>query len=252
MLSTKHITNLFFIGILVMSGFAPMLADTFEISNTFVSPLVVQFGDSVEELAAIAELRSNFPRARVVDFSEYDRIVSFKGPIIYVGHSSEEGIQYHGKTVSWDVLADMIRISKSDSHYMLGCESSKITELAKDSGKNVLSFEEKVDAIIAANYISFNLQKSFGVANKMLTRLRNLLQNPELILTMRYGEKEHNGHAIAIPVIIAMAVLPSAAFAGKIAVTKAVMYAIGSYHMFFYLMIIYSTWCQTISKNYLD
>ncbi len=85
MLSLKHITGLFFIGILMMSGFAPVLSDI-EISNTAVSPLVVQFGDFVEEMAAIAELKSNFPRARVVDFSMYERIMAFKAPIIYVGH----------------------------------------------------------------------------------------------------------------------------------------------------------------------
>ncbi len=154
MLSPKHMTSLFFIGILVMPGFAPVLTDTFEISNTVVSPLVVQFGDFVEEMAAIAELRSNFPRARVVDFSAYDRIVSFKRPIIYVGHSSDQGIQYNGMTVTWDGLADMIHHSKSNSHCILGCESLKIIELTKSTGKNVFSFGQKIDALIGAMVIS--------------------------------------------------------------------------------------------------
>ncbi len=72
MLSTRHITGLFFIDILVMSGVAPVLADTFDLSDNAISPLVVQFGDSVEEMAAIVELKSNFPMARVVEFSAYD------------------------------------------------------------------------------------------------------------------------------------------------------------------------------------
>ena len=181
MLSTKHITSLFFIGILVISGVAPVFSDTFGVSNTVVSPLVVQFGDSVEEMAAIAELKSNFPRARVVDFSAYDRIVSFTGPIIYVGHSSDQGIQYNGMTVSWDVLATIIRHSKSNSHYMLGCESSKITELLTRNTKTVFSFREEVDAILGSNIISLNLLKNSQqiavVANKLLTRLQYLIMN---------------------------------------------------------------------------
>ncbi|RMG28585.1 MAG: hypothetical protein D6732_18745 [Methanobacteriota archaeon] len=146
-----------------------------------LSPLVVQFGSSFEEMAAIAELKSNFPRARVVDFSAYDMIVSFKGSVIYVGHSSEKGIQYRGKTVSWDVLADMIRISKSNSHYILGCKSSKITELVDGNAKNVASFREEVDAILGSNIISLSLLKNSKqitvVANKLLTRLQNLIEN---------------------------------------------------------------------------
>ncbi len=175
MLSKKHITGLLFIGTLVMSGVAPVLADTLEVSNTSASPLVVQFGGSVEEMAAIAELKSNFPRARVVDFSEYDRVVSFRGPIIYVGHSSDEGIQYRRKTVSWDVLADMIRISKSNSHYMLGCESSKITELTQNTGKNVFSFEEKVDAILGALVVASLISASQKIFRKLLTGIGGLI-----------------------------------------------------------------------------
>ncbi len=178
MLSQKHFTGLFFIGILVMSGVAPVLADTFEISNTVISPLVVQFGDSVEKMAAIVELKSNFPRARVVDFSAYHRIVSFTGPIIYVGHSSDSGIQYYGRTVSWDVLANMIRISKANSYYMLGCESSIITELTQNTGKTIFSFRQKVDAIVSALTIKLIIEEKpmTSVMSLILSRFSQILE----------------------------------------------------------------------------
>ncbi len=194
MLSTKHITGLFFIGILVMSGIAPMLADTFDVSNTAVSPLVVQFGDSVEELAAIAELKSNFPRARVVDFSVYERIMAFKGPIIYVGHSSDSGIQYYGKIVSWDVLADMIRHSKSNSHYILGCESLKIMELTKSTGKNVFSFTQKVDAILGALVVASLISRSIKIFQKLVTIGGRLIKGEQSPRYLSYfGGSEWDG-----------------------------------------------------------
>ncbi|RMG28587.1 MAG: hypothetical protein D6732_18755 [Methanobacteriota archaeon] len=206
MLSTKHVTSLFFIGILVMSGVAPVLEDTFEVSNTAVSPLVVQFGDSVEELAAIAELKSNFPRARVVDFSAYDMIVSFKGPVIYVGHSSDEGVQYNGKTISWDVLVDIIRISKSNSHYMLGCESSKVIKLTEASGKQVFAFQTVVDAIMGAtlvSYLVFIRTPSFQSINvqqwmkKIEERAEHIFSNPRIFMPLdNFGSNEKLWHSI--------------------------------------------------------
>ncbi len=228
MLSKKHFTGLFFIGILVMSGVAPVLADTFEISNTVISPLVVQFGDSVEKMAAIVELKSNFPRAHVVDFTAYHRIVSFKGPIIYVGHSSEEGIQYHGKTVSWDVLVDIISISKSDSHYMLGCEFSKITELTTNSKKSIYSFGKKVDALVAANVVSFHLTKSIFFASKTLLRLKNILQGVTIALPSGLGEVEEMGHTAAFIFIFFSAIFTAtASVASKSLILKSISGVLG-------------------------
>ncbi len=179
-----------------MSGVAPILANTLDISNTAVSPLVVQFGDSVEELAAIAELRSNFPQAMVVDFSVYDRILSFKGPIIYVGHSSFSGILYYGKTISWTVLAGMIRNSKSNNHYILGCESSKITELTQSTGKKVFSFEKKVDALIGAYFVSLLIANSRRILPYLFLRLNTLLNNLASPLFL-YSQTE-SGYQIAM------------------------------------------------------
>ncbi|RMG22320.1 MAG: hypothetical protein D6732_25955 [Methanobacteriota archaeon] len=229
MLSKKHISCLFFMGILVMSGFAPVIADTFEISNTAVSPLVVQFGDSVEEMAAIAELKSNFPRARVVDFSEFDRIVSFKGAVIYVGHSSDEGILYYGGTVSWDVLVGLIRNSKSNSHYMLGCESSKITELTTRSGKNVFSFNFKVDAIFGSLMISYLLIKTishtspFMILLKAMHRLFSLERGLTKGLFLSMSELEIVGHASAFLLLFAFAFMTATASVSSTALRNAVI-----------------------------
>ncbi|RMG29420.1 MAG: hypothetical protein D6732_17650 [Methanobacteriota archaeon] len=197
MLSIKHITGLFFIGILVISGVAPVLADTFEVSNTAASPLVVQFGDSVEELAAIAELKSNFLHARIVDFSEHDTIISYSGPVIYVAHSSDKGILYHGKTVSWYVLAGLIRNSKSDSHYMLGCDSNSISEILSSSNMAVVSFSQKIDAILGAIMVSALIKRSIGETSsffplllKLFGRISTITQNPESFLPLYLGGEE--------------------------------------------------------------
>ncbi len=168
MLSTKHFTGLFFIGIMVMSGVAPVLADTFGVSNTVVSPLVVQFGDFVEEMAAIAELKSNFLRAHIVDFSAYDKIVSFKGPIIYIGHGSDLGINYQSKLVAWETIEVMVKASISNSHYFLGCESSKIVELSSTTGKNVVGFREKIDAVLGALIIIYHVNLAIGESINIL------------------------------------------------------------------------------------
>ena len=56
----------------------------------------------------------------------------------------------------------------------MGCESTEITELTKTSGKNVFSFDQKVDEIVAANLISLKLITSISFANKLLFRLMKL------------------------------------------------------------------------------
>ncbi len=191
-----------------MSGVAPLLADTFDVSNTAVSPLVMQFGGSVEEMTAITKLKSNFPRARVVDFSAYDRIVAFKGPIIYVGHSSVEGVQYYGKIVSWDVLAEMISISKSNNHCMLRCEANKIMELTEASGKQVFAFDQKIDAIFGANIVSMLISFSKFYWLNRFVRYKKIVLDPSVSLFLAWSNSETAYHGFTLVAGLATVIFP--------------------------------------------
>ncbi|RMG41745.1 MAG: hypothetical protein D6732_02045 [Methanobacteriota archaeon] len=104
----------------------------------------------------------------------------------------------YGKTVSWGMLADMVRISKSNRHYMLGCESSKITELTMQSGKAIVSFDGKIEPILGALFISAALTKSVGLFGKFLNRLNQVMKNPNAYSRLYFSMNEVVYHAPSI------------------------------------------------------
>ncbi len=160
---------------MVLSSFAPILVNnlprevnTFTTNNTTiaeVSPFIVMFGSSLEELAAVSDLKQNFPKAAIINFNFYEAILvitTTKSPVIWVGHSSENGIDFEGTTLSWNIISNIVQETESDYHYFLACESSIVTKLIKNTGKFVYSFSETVDAIFASNVISILISNIFN------------------------------------------------------------------------------------------
>jgi len=195
--------------LLMMSGIAPILvnslpnktgtARTTIVEN--ISPLLVMFGSSEAEVAARDQLLQNFPNSYVRDFSiSKQQIIEYTGPVIYIGHSFEEGISYRNQIVQWNSLSEIIGKSLSNNHYILGCNSQTISELTAETDKNVISFGQEVDAIAGANFISLkisiihNMYKivKLSFLSLLFNRMYQLTLDSDQFLPLRLGGEEVN------------------------------------------------------------
>ncbi len=167
---------------MVISSFAHVLVNnlprevTFANNNmatTEVSPTVVMFGSSQEELAAKNQIFENFPNSILIDFSDIEMIYQNSNLVIYIGHSSKEGIAYNDRIIEWEDIAIIIKKSISNDHFILGCDSETITSLTASTGKNVVSFDTKIDAIVGASFISVMIAFNEGIGIKQLFKFYN-------------------------------------------------------------------------------
>ncbi len=192
---------------MVLSSFAPVLVNNLprevafannNMTITEVSPIVVMFGYSQEELAAKIQILDNFPNSIIIDFSDVEMIYQNSNPIIYIGHSSKEGIAYNTKIIEWDKIAYIIENSISNDHFIQGCDSETITSLTASTGKNVVSFNQEIDAIAGALIVTISIAGKlkldpeivFYFLRKALTRMIEITLNPEISLPLRLGGEE--------------------------------------------------------------
>lgn len=194
----KIISAFSLIILLMMSGIAPILVNSLpnKIKNTSVenvSPLLVMFGDSEAEIAAGVQLLHNFSNSIIIDFSaSKQQIMEYTAPVIYIGHSSEEGISYSNQLVQWSFLSSIIGKSVSNNHYILGCNSQTISELTAQTGKNVVSFDFEIGALVGAGIFSLQIAVSYGINDNFrlevgiqtLKRLAKIKENPNVTLKM--------------------------------------------------------------------
>lgn len=190
---------------MIVGGIAPMLVNgliltSYDIDNIATeAPLVVMFGNSKAEIEAKNQFIENFPYSLIINYLDMEMILSYSGPIVYIGHSSVEGISNFGQIIGWDIIAEIITKSLSNDHFILGCDSETISSLTSSTGKNVISFDNKVDAIAGANIVSiligitkgstFNwLLSLFSKYNDRVTEIKNIPSNTLFLPTLDSGD----------------------------------------------------------------
>ncbi len=203
----------FIIFLMLFSAFSPTLAigknNHQKIQKRF--PLIVTFGDSPAEIQAVERLTMNFPNSLVIDFSNArDLILTTNSPIIYVGHSSEKGIQRFNTIISWTKLGELISNSNSLNHYILGCNSKTIQKMV--TNKHVVAFGFEIDALLGADLISYVIYKNNKsiknlnqILQNILNRIDYLQKNPSSFLPLRFGgEETYTMGIIALTIFIAL------------------------------------------------
>ncbi len=211
----KQILGISILAILTMGNLSPFMVATSEKRQENISldvnnsnnPFIVTFGNTKEEKIAVSTLLENFPNAKIIDFSMIHQILNYDNPIIYVGHGSSYGLDYFGRIIEWDYLADIITASKSNNHYILECESKRITELEDFSGKKVISFASEIDAEFAALYVSFMISNNKGLLKHLIYRINEIMEGAEQF-TLSLGKREKSYHMFNLIVLALGIILP--------------------------------------------
>ncbi len=174
--SIRFIKALTLIVFFIISGIA--LASLQKIQIPDSTPLIVEFGDSTEEKAAVSEIRTLLPHTKIVKFSSNTMSEALRfaiGPVIFVGHGSSEGIMTTNGLISWKEMSSIFSFSKSNQQFILSCDSEYGVEIAKKQGINMIGIPGKVDAIIGADVVSFAILRGYRLeenANIALARLK--------------------------------------------------------------------------------
>ncbi len=144
-----------------------------------VSPLLVVFGNSMAEQKAVQTLLSNFPMAVITQFSLTNaQILSWTGPVIWVGHGNSKGILSQGGLISWNLISTLVKSSVSQRHFFLSCDSVSLKQLTVDSNKMVITFNGRIEPVLGALYVAAYLSKTIGAFNSFFRRLKLVLNNP--------------------------------------------------------------------------
>ena len=240
---------------------------------TTIAPLLVTFGMTKEEIAAKDQLLKIFPASKIIEFNSFGEIIHYDGPIIYIGHSSKDGIDYNGEIIQWIVISNIIKKSVSDNHYILGCNSEKITELTSHTRKHVMAFNFEIDALLGAYAISLSIAKEFGfnnivhkLLNNLINRFIKIKNDPSKSLLMKlWGEEIYTTGqlfvaliAVLFPLVGAtLDLLKVAIFVTSSAAVVAALWNIGDFAihggdpsaLFYYLSVIITIMVNVISSE---
>lgn len=129
------------------------------LSQPFDSPLVVVFGDSKAEDAALAILLDEMPNSLVVQYDSfaYDFFkMKSIGVAILIGHGNEAGIFQNGKLVQAQEIVAEISNTPARRIMITACNSKAIADL-DESGRS-FGFSHYVDAELAAFETAIRVQ----------------------------------------------------------------------------------------------
>lgn len=98
------------------------------LSTPSMTPLIVMMGESPEEKATQKTIQKYHPGVKVVNY----RSIAFNieifrslGPVFYIGHGNEEGIQYKDEELSYEQLSQV----GSPQVYFLSCQSPSLNSI---------------------------------------------------------------------------------------------------------------------------
>ena len=120
-------------------------------AQPFTGTLIVSFGHSQPEKAAIATLREELPDSAVVQYGSIDYAFYVSrciGAVVLVGHGAKDGICTDGALIKSEQVADRISSMAAREIIVVSCYSKSIADLDK-SGRT-FGFSHPVDAELAA------------------------------------------------------------------------------------------------------
>ncbi|MHA1636788.1 MAG: hypothetical protein ACTSUO_07305 [Candidatus Thorarchaeota archaeon] len=120
-------------------------------STPVANTIIVTFGQTPAETAAVDILQDEFPDAIDVEFGGLDyNLLKMRtyGPMIFVGHGSDQGIENGNKIVSVDQMECELKTCASPKIIILACDSEIIA--AQDESGRTFGFSSVIDAELAA------------------------------------------------------------------------------------------------------
>jgi hypothetical protein len=166
------------------------------LSTPLANTIIVSFGHTEAETAAIDILHEEIPNAINVDFGGFQyNLLKMRaiGPVIYVGHGNTQGIQ-NGKTVvSAERMACEVKSCASSEIFIIACNSENIA--AHDKSGRVHGFSNFIDAELAALETVIRIsvsQRDISTAFRVFDRFMNVAQN----------KISGNSEVLALPLVL--------------------------------------------------
>jgi hypothetical protein len=151
------------------------------LSQPFDHVMIVTFGNTGEERIALETLQSEIPDALVVSYGSLEYALMKTrciGPVVFVGHGTENGILYGNALVKSSDIALDIENSLASHVYLLACGSDAIAKI-EQSGR-VTGFGPIVEAEVGALCISILITMKAGLLTSFsdpINRLFNLIND---------------------------------------------------------------------------
>ena len=140
------------------------------LSQPILNPLIICLGNSQSEQIAVDTLQAEIPGAMVVEYNSLPHAlmkVRAYGPVVYVAHGTEEGLNARGAFVDSASVITEINVLCASSVFLLACESGAIAEL--DESGRTFGYKTQIDAELAAMDIAIRVALSFGNIEAALT-----------------------------------------------------------------------------------
>ncbi len=182
----KQMTVLSVCLVLAFTGFIGALSAP--VTNT----IIVTFDKTQAETAAITVLQEEIPNAIVVEFDglQYNSLkMRAIGPMIYVGHGSDQGIQDGRSIVSAERMSYEMQSCPSSKIIILACDSAEIA--AQDKLGRAYGFGSVVDAELAAleavirlNVFQLHIDSAFEALERYLNVAEKKVSGERMLLPL--------------------------------------------------------------------
>lgn len=165
MLSKKHVSGLILISVLVMSNFylviTSMLATTMVTATEQSAIGMFVSKDSYEpQLAAETFARSLAPM-EINMFNSVQMALQSDVPVFIFAHGDSSELRLNGRLVTYQQLASMVNIERTNSIYLVACQSAAIEMY--DSADIFEGIVGDVDAVIAGLVVALIVAQLDGL-----------------------------------------------------------------------------------------
>ncbi|MHA2274468.1 MAG: hypothetical protein ACXAC2_01775 [Candidatus Kariarchaeaceae archaeon] len=185
---------------------------TYSLSVPVNQDIILKFGDSVEELAAIETLQeyNEFTKTLDVDnkFAQMELMRSF-GKVFVVGHGNDEGIVRSNGLMKYEEVNSILTRSSGSAFVYVACNSANA---AKSLNRlNTFGFPGLIEPVTGALIASHITGSESATVPKILSRMINVANNPSEYSTLYFGPNEMVGHVSALLFTIALTILTATA-----------------------------------------
>lgn len=150
------------------------------------SVLAVKLCDDDATNLSIQTLRRNIDNVIVVDYETFEYSIYINriiAPVIWIGHGSENGVDFKGQQVSWnDFSKNILRTPNMD--IMLSCYSNNLVEKTSLTISEVFTFNGIVDAVLGALIASMICSHPVDAESSIMDRLMSIISNKEELMPL--------------------------------------------------------------------
>ncbi|MHA1692962.1 MAG: hypothetical protein ACTSU7_15160 [Candidatus Heimdallarchaeaceae archaeon] len=163
------------------------------ITSPVMGVTIVKMGDNNAIDKSILAIREDVPNPSILEYNSLEfslKISHCFGPVIWIGHGNDQGIETENFQMSWVDFASNIEKTPAKD-VVLSCDSKNLLKQTDLEETDVFTFEESIDAVIGGLFTSYIITKSQTIIDKLLVRAINIVsgtvQKEELVVLIDDG-----------------------------------------------------------------